>query len=390
MSFVINIFHTVSKDTNNVIITPIKKCVYKGENYVAKLCQSNGLPLNNEQLNVQIDGNSHYLTTDEKGFVYLSTSSLSVGTHQLFIYYGSKYVQRNLIVSNHVSGNNNIITPINTSIWKGNTFKVRITNSVGNLLSNVQVYFYLNGVAYLKVTDSNGIASLNINLNSGIYPIAITSSSSTDINYNPTSIYKLIYVANNVTDDNFNFGVSPDNYPIDYWANPNYYINTNNYVDLAYQYDEYIQSLSCFLTKYDDYLENIVSINNYVSYTVYEDYNNSQKNSIETLNTFAGNCVDETNAVVALSRAAGISVRYVIGIPYTQIRGHAWGHFLVDGVWICFDTSRTFGILKWEGDFKLGNKQYLMDTFYSYGYYLYCFNEGMWLDNNNVYIFPNN
>ena len=327
-------------------------------------------------MNVKIDGVSHYLTTDDKGFVYLSTSSLSVGTHELFIYYGSNYVQRNLIVSNHVSGNNNIITPLNTSVWPGNNaFKVRVTNSLGTPLNNVQVYLYINGVAYLKTTDSNGIVSLNINLNPGIYPIAITSASSTYTSYNPISLYKLIYVANSVTDNNFY-----DTYGIDFWINPGDYVSGNP-IDYANPGTEYIQSLASFLTKYDDELENIVSINNYVSYTAYEYYGGNMRDAIDTLNLFSGNCVDEANAVVALTRGANMPARYVGGNSTSGGDNHMWGQFLVDGLWICFDTSAISGNSKWDGVFKLGNKNYLMQNFIIDYYGVMLSNQGMFILN---------
>ena len=43
--------------------------------------------------------------------------------------------------------------------------------SSGNLLNNTPVKFNINGVFYTRITDTNGIANLNINLPAGKYII---------------------------------------------------------------------------------------------------------------------------------------------------------------------------------------------------------------------------
>ena len=52
-------------------------------------------------------------------------------------------------------------------------------------LSNKEVYFTINGVTYTRITNNQGIAQLNINLNIGSYSCTVTSFS--DENYNATT-----------------------------------------------------------------------------------------------------------------------------------------------------------------------------------------------------------
>ena len=52
-------------------------------------------------------------------------------------------------------------------------------------LSNKEVYFTINGVTYTRMTNNQGIAQLNINLNIGSYSCTVTSFS--DENYNATT-----------------------------------------------------------------------------------------------------------------------------------------------------------------------------------------------------------
>ena len=53
----------------------------------------------------------------------------------------------------------------------GSTFNVTVLDGQGNPLSNAKVTFNINGVFYNKISDSNGIAKLNINLMAGEYII---------------------------------------------------------------------------------------------------------------------------------------------------------------------------------------------------------------------------
>ena len=53
----------------------------------------------------------------------------------------------------------------------GSQFKARLVDGTGRALANKTVTFNINGVFYNKITDVNGVASLNINLVAGKYII---------------------------------------------------------------------------------------------------------------------------------------------------------------------------------------------------------------------------
>ena len=65
------------------------------------------------------------------------------------------------------------------------SFKVTVVDGHGRALSGVTVSFNINGVFYDRVSNSEGIASLNINLMPGKYII--------------TSTYNQCYISNFVT-----------------------------------------------------------------------------------------------------------------------------------------------------------------------------------------------
>ena len=52
-------------------------------------------------------------------------------------------------------------------------FTVTVTDAKGQAAANKTVEITINGVTYTRTTDENGTASLNINLNSGEYPVSV-------------------------------------------------------------------------------------------------------------------------------------------------------------------------------------------------------------------------
>ena len=67
----------------------------------------------------------------------------------------------------------------------GSTFNVTVLNGQGKALANVKVTFNINGVFYNRISDSHGIAKLNINLMAGKYII--------------TSEYENLRISNTIT-----------------------------------------------------------------------------------------------------------------------------------------------------------------------------------------------
>ena len=57
--------------------------------------------------------------------------------------------------------------------YKNCKYNVKLTDYYGNPKANEILTFYLNDIEYNRTTDKNGVASLNINLNTGNYDIAV-------------------------------------------------------------------------------------------------------------------------------------------------------------------------------------------------------------------------
>lgn len=80
----------------------------------------------------------------------------------------------------------------------------------------------------------------------------------------------------------------------------------------------------------------------------WENYSNTRRGAVVTLNDKLGNCCDLSHALVAMSRAAGIPARYRHAqCQYSKsVIGHVMAELYVDGVWYLCDPSNnenTFG-----------------------------------------------
>ena len=86
----------------------------------------------------------------------------------------------------------------------------------------------------------------------------------------------------------------------------------------------------------------------------WENYSNTKKGAIGTINAKGGNCCDLTHATLAMCRAAGIPARYLHGQCYfsSGVIGHVIPEIYVDGKWWICDPSNnnsTFGTPVWKG-----------------------------------------
>ncbi|MBO6275452.1 MAG: hypothetical protein J6M91_07980 [Methanobrevibacter sp.] len=74
---------------------------------------------------------------------------------------------------------------------------VVLTDKNGNLLANKPVDIEINNVKYTRITDENGIARLNINLNIGSYPVGVSYAG--DDEYNKSTGYCRVFVSPKLT-----------------------------------------------------------------------------------------------------------------------------------------------------------------------------------------------
>lgn len=179
-------FGTRSNNTVSILSTLLSKDIVKyyrnGTQFYATVLDFKGNPLANTTVMFNINGVFYNKTTDENGTAKLNIW-LRPGKYIITIF--------NLVTGEQAGNNVTVLSKIveNYDLVKyyknASKFSVKILDSQGHPVEGTIVTFNINGVFYYKETDSNGIASLAINLRPGKYVI--------------TTMYGQYDVGNNVT-----------------------------------------------------------------------------------------------------------------------------------------------------------------------------------------------
>ncbi|WP_407380723.1 Ig-like domain repeat protein [Methanobrevibacter sp.] len=136
--------------------------------YYATILDYNGNPVSNVSVRMNINGVFYDRKTNENGIVKLNIN-LEPKVYILTI--------TNPITGEERSYNITVLSRLveNTDLVKyyrnASRYSVKVLDEKGNPLAGVNVTFNINGVFYTRLTNSNGVASLNINLNPGTYII---------------------------------------------------------------------------------------------------------------------------------------------------------------------------------------------------------------------------
>ena len=135
--------------------------------FSAKFTDSTGKALVNSDVRFNINGVFYTRTTDANGVASLAIN-LRPGDYILTAYNpvngeqkGVTITVKSLIVQNDLT----------KYYLNASRFQATIYNKDGSLAVNKNVTFNINGVFYIRTTDSNGVVSLAINLRPGDYII---------------------------------------------------------------------------------------------------------------------------------------------------------------------------------------------------------------------------
>lgn len=140
-----------------------------GTKFIGKFLNKTGGLLANREVKFNINGVFYNKTTDLNGIANLGIN-LRPGNYILTAYnlVNGEESGFNITVKSLINSNNLTKYYLNDS-----KYEVTVYNKDGSLAINKKVEFNINGVFYSRVTDSNEVASLAINLRPGNY--AITS-----------------------------------------------------------------------------------------------------------------------------------------------------------------------------------------------------------------------
>ena len=149
----------------------VEKIFRNQTQYYPKLTDSNGNPLKDTKVTMNINGVFYTKITNEKG-IATQNINLLPGKYIITAIYNNCFVSNNITVLP-------VLTADDLTKYFGipASLNSKLVDGQGHPLANQTVTYNINGVFYNKITDINGIAKLNINLNPGEYIATITHES---------------------------------------------------------------------------------------------------------------------------------------------------------------------------------------------------------------------
>lgn len=162
--FTVDINKNVNLNISDIVM------IYKdGTRMVAVLTDYKSNPIANATVYFTINGVTYVRTTDANGSASIGLN-LGSGVYGASVYYNGSDMYDKVSKNITVTINPTVLADDLVKMYKNATkFSAKFTDSTGKALVNSDVRFNINGVFYTRTTDSNGVASLAINLRPGDY-----------------------------------------------------------------------------------------------------------------------------------------------------------------------------------------------------------------------------
>ena len=189
-----------------------------------------GIPLDGRTVDFTVNGRTYSKVTDSNGVAGLPIG-LNKGSYPVSVSYaGESNINKAsasskvIVVSSKTSKLS--VQPLHAYYGDKNTFTATLTVD-GIPLDGRTVAFTVNGKTYSKTTNSKGVASLDIGLYKGKYPISVSYAGETNVNKakasseiiiftnNAAKISAPIFVAYKSAGDVFNATLTVDGIPLD-------------------------------------------------------------------------------------------------------------------------------------------------------------------------------
>ena len=171
-SMIVNGTITVNKNTiTTLIMNDVVKYFRGSQKLTAKLVDAIGNPIANATVYFTINGKVYAKITDENGRASMGIGLVPNEYKVSAVFNGTKDHDKStanatVTVKSTILGNDTTLYFLN-----GTKYVAKFLDSDGKALANTTVKFNINGVFYTRVTDENGMASLNIRLDPKLYII---------------------------------------------------------------------------------------------------------------------------------------------------------------------------------------------------------------------------
>ena len=153
------------QEDNYVLSSEGVEMYHKDKVYFTASLTNNGVPVANEKLIFTILGKNYTKVTNELGQASLLIG-LNPGNYVGYVSYGNLTDVNSIVVKPLVSASD-----VTTTYKHVGTYTAKFIDSSGKPLANKYVKFIICGKTYSKKTNSQGVATLSINLGVGSYVI---------------------------------------------------------------------------------------------------------------------------------------------------------------------------------------------------------------------------
>ena len=172
--------------TSPIVAEDLEMFYKNGTRYEVTIIDSNGNPLANQTVTITIKGIDYTRITNENGIASLAIN-LNPGIYTVTATFNGTSINSTITVLSTLTSDNVI------KYYKNGTqYYVTVVDGQGNPIANQKVYLNINGVIYERITNENGTAKLNINLNPGNYIITVTGPNGEMKSNNITVLSKLV------------------------------------------------------------------------------------------------------------------------------------------------------------------------------------------------------
>ena len=143
--------------------------ILRGTYFKIYLYDNESNPISGQSVRFTVNGKTYSRTTNSNGLASLKIN-LAAGKYKMKVSYaGGAYASATKTVTITSYKLATTITPASKTVYKGNAFTITLKDKSGNCLSGQKVIFKVNGKTYTRTTNSNGKASLTINLKAKNY-----------------------------------------------------------------------------------------------------------------------------------------------------------------------------------------------------------------------------
>lgn len=380
---IVRLGSSVNNSKFSTLISDSGSTIYKGDSFVVSLTDSNnkGISLQTVAVNVNsgFNNKTYYLTTNNDGNAYLPINLIS-RTYLLTYYFSGNDIYNGCEGSTNLTVINGISTKIilDNTISRGNNLSILLTDINNNPLSNQQISLIFNRGSlfsnpYILTTNSEGKASIQINLVQGLYNLYY--------NFSGNSVYRNISGQSNLTVNNesinkINTKISGSTLTV----NPNYtnliynitlsdvnnqplsgqnisitikgvtYIVVTNSKGIASVLIPKGYSTGSYPITYTFLGNSIYYSSTGVSNLIINNYNNNKSNSLLIVNNLSMIQGDGSNLTVVLTDSNGNPIANQ-NIIFTLVKGSIFKNYTVptnlNGV-----ASLLIGLSKGEYNFK--------------------------------------